>query len=259
MALSYFVEPLTLTLHTAAAEEANAPTANLLNDEPGMMWRSTTLSTAFVVQTAGSVDCVALLYSNLRATDTVRVRAANSAAACTSAPLYDSTATVAFSGTKANPFRTKTIFELPSVVAYTHWRFDIVGTSHPAGYIEASRVIVGKRYDTTKDMNYSCEQTVTDTGVLYSGPGFSDADEYLKLPGWKASFSYIPMTTWRDTLYPFFMRVGSSKPVMFVPEPAAPTTWQQEVVYGRLQGGPSGQCLYYDGWYSEIAITALTV
>lgn len=259
MALSVFVEPVTPTLVTAAAEVAGRPTSNLLNNEPGMKWRSTTLSTGFVVSVpaGSSIDCIALLWSNLRATDTIRVRAANSAANTTASPLYDSGNVAAFSGTKASGFSTKSIILLPTALTHTHWRVDIVASGHPDGYVEAGKVVLGTQYNTTRDMDYDCKQLMRNQSVVSEGPGYEDVDEYVSLPGWTASFSYIPMTTWRDSFYPFLLRVGNRKPVLFIPEPEAPTTWQQEVVYGRMKQDAAGECYHWDGWKTDITILGL--
>jgi hypothetical protein len=259
MSESVFIEPLKPTIATVATEAAGRPTTNLLNDEPGMKWRSTGVTASFVMSVpAGSqIDSVALLWSNLRATDTVRLRAANSAANTTTSPLYDSGNVAAFSGVKASGFQTKTIFLLPTTRTETHWRIDITATGHPDGYVEASKFVIGKKFTTTHEMDYNCKQVLKNQSLITEGPGYEDVDEYKALPGWIASFSYIPMGTWRDSFYPFLLRAGNHKSILFIPEPATPTTWQQEIVFGRIKVDVAGECLHYDGWKVELTILSL--
>lgn len=261
MTTSFFVEPVTPTIVTAPAANTNAPGSNLLNDVPEMTWRTTTLTPnmVFSVPSGSSIDCVALLYSNLRATDTVRVRAANSAANTTASPLYDSGTVAAYTGTKPTGFRTKTIISLPSAVSYTHWRIDITATGHTDGYVDAVRVVIGTKVTwSTAYMDYDCEQKTIDQSVAYQGANYTDFDEYSRLQGWKIPFTHIPESTWRTSFYPFLHRVGNAKPMLFVPNSSDATTWQVDAVFGRVvTTGVPGKLLYYDGWQCELEVVSI--
>ncbi|QPL38247.1 hypothetical protein IT881_08755 [Erythrobacter sp. A30-3] len=259
MAVSCFVKPVPLTVASAGSQATNGPTVNLLNDLPDMVWRSDGVTTSDIVLTvpAGTVvDCFALLYSNLRSTDLVRVRAANSVTATTNAPLYDSRNQPAFSGEKSDVFKTKTIIFPPDVTA-THWRITVTANNHPDGFIQASRVVIGKSVNTTHDMDYSCKQFSRNQSIVTEGAGWEAVEHYDALPGWTAKFSYIPMEVWDKTFFPFLHSVSNSKPVLFVPVPDEPETWQHEVVFGRLKAEPGGDCDHYDGWRTELTIVGI--
>lgn len=260
MANPYIVEPVALSLINKSSEVATGPAINAICDEPAMVWKTTAAGVQInVVSPAGPIDTIALLWSNLLSTNLVRIRAANSEANTVSAPLYDSSWVAAFSGTKPSPFRTKSVFVLPIAVTYSHWRIDIDLTNHPDGFLELSRIIMGMRTEWKRGINYGCSQLIVPQSVITSGAGYSDVDLYPSLPGWKVSFDWISEANWRDYFYPLLLRTSSGAPVLFIPQPDFPTTWQQEVVYGRLQQGISSELRFYDGWTTEFSIVGLSI
>ena len=260
MAVSCFVKPVPLTVVTAGSQATNGPTVNLNNDLPDMVWRTNAVTTGDIVVSvpAGTVvECIALLYSNLRSTDLVRVRAANSAGATTSSPLYDSGDRPAYQGVKDSSFKTKTIIFPPNNVTATHWRITVTATGHPDGYIQASRLVIGKTVNTTHDMDYSCKQFSRPQSIVTEGNGWEAVEHYDPLPGWTAKFSYIPNDVWYGTFFPFLHSASNSKAILVVPVPDQPETWQHEVVYGRMKAEPGGECDFYDGWRTELTIVGL--
>lgn len=259
MAVSCFVKPVPMTLVSVGSQATNGPAVNLLSDLPDMVWRTDAVTSSDIVLTvpAGTVvDCIALLFSNLRSTDRVRVRAANSTTATINSPVFDSRDQDAYEGVKAANFKTKTIIFAPDVTA-THWRITVTATNHPDGFIQASRVVIGKSVNTTHDMDYSCKQFSRNQSIVTEGNGWETVEHYDPLPGWTVKFSYIPMDVWKDIFFPFLHSASNSKAILFVPIPDQPETWQHEVVYGRMKAEPGGDCDHYDGWRTELTVIGL--
>ena len=132
-----------------------APASNLFLPHPGYFWRSSGLTTMYVVLQLGNApgatqprwDLLSLLYTNATTTDTWRIRAAATQAALTTSPTYDSTALLLYQGTVATvtPWRDSVIrpaiLHLSAVRTEAWIRIDIVSTA-PEGYFQAGNLII---------------------------------------------------------------------------------------------------------------------
>lgn len=259
---AYLALPYRATITAVGNQLSTSPASNALNEIPQLAWRSSGLSNLFVVLDLGSaqvVEVAALLFSNLRATDTIRVRGAGTEAAVTASPAIDQTFN-AFSGSKASDISTKAIMHLTGTLAnrtQRFWRFDITATSHPDGFISVGRIMLAQGTDYGNGFQLNATRMFFDDSIIFEGPGYVDVDAYPTLPGWKVAFEFISATHFRDVIAPFFTRIGRKRAVLFVPQPDQPDTWQHEVVYGYVMKDISAEQRVYDGWWHEIEIKSL--
>ena len=262
---AYFVLPLASTIATIGNELAIAPAANSLNDEVDMVWRTSSLTNTYIIYDLGAaldVNTVAVLFNNLRSSDTVRVRCGTSAANTSASPTFDSNATggnfVGYTGAKNADAKTKTLCQLPATYNARYWRVDIIATGHPDGYVQASRIMFGLATVPGMECDLNATRFFDENSVVYTGPGYTDVDEYQPNPGWKMGFSNLDGTIWRDTFFPFLMKVGINKKcVLFVMQPGLPASWQNEMMYGRFKDRIEGEQRAYNGWWLEMSITSI--
>lgn len=245
-----------LRVSGASLELASSPAVNLTNDNMDMAWRSFNLNAPYVVlESSGLVDTIGVLHSNQRATDTVRIRAANSVNELLTAPVWDSGELAAYVGALREPYTAKTLVDVPSVSA-TYWRFDFTCPGHPAGQVEVSRIVMGERFVISSGIDYEWSKGVVDESTLLSGPNYEDVIEYTSRPKVKASFGSMSEALFNQ-LDAFMMRVGTKTPVLFAPEPDNLDSVQQWTVYGRVKVLFEGMNLFHNLWESDIEVVGL--
>jgi hypothetical protein len=263
MSKPYLCRPFPLTVVDGGNALSVGPAANLLRDEPSMVWRSNGVGNiSLTFQGSGApVDTIALLFTNLRTTDTVQVRAANTVADTTGNPVYDSGVQVAFSGTCTAPHRPKTIITLEEPVGALFWRIDISAPNHPAGYVEAVRLVIGQRLDLggqKAGIDWGCKFIWTDQSSMTTTNGVTYGQEWAKLPGWSITSSWITDDDWTWNYNPALGIIGNFKPVLMVPNPDGPYT-QHEAVYGRITDGPlPAESAFKNGWTVDMTFLGIT-
>ncbi len=263
MSKPFICRPIPLTVVDGGNALSVGPASNLLREEPTMVFRSNGAgNVSLTFQSDGSpIDTIALLFTNLRATDTVQVRAANSAAETFSAPTYDSTALPAYTGVCAAPHRPKTIIYLAAPVSAPFWRIDISAPNHPAGYIEAVRFVIGKRLDLggrKAGIDWNCKFNWTDPSTLTTTNGVTYGQQFAMLPGWSITSSLIADDDWTLNYNPALGMIGNYVPVLMVPNPGGIYT-QHEAVYGRITNGPlSAESAFRNGWTVDMTFLGLT-
>lgn len=231
----------------------SAPASNLNLDHPSMVWRSSNLTTVQItVQLgAGSWDTVALVKHNLRATDTVRIRAATSASNTTAAPTYDSGTLSAFSG-GGNTGGSMTLLTLSAARTETFIRIDITSTGNPANYVEAARLVVGKRIE-EDGIDLNAEHTFEDTSQSTPYRGFEAIDPFDVKASWKFTIGYIKEVNYWLNWYPFLRDVGMKKAVLFVPDRDS-AYLQTESVFGRITSMAKGSPVSSDYYKLELYV-----
>lgn len=104
-------KPYSATI-TAASAASTMPASNLNLAQPTDVWRSTSLTSQYIVADLGSakaVDTIALMFTNLTSAATMRIRGATSQANLTASPGYDSsTINPAWAGATQNVDRPPT-------------------------------------------------------------------------------------------------------------------------------------------------------
>ncbi|MBS47388.1 hypothetical protein [Sphingobium lactosutens] len=253
----FFLASAPLSFETTSFEIPASPGANLANDNMDMAWRSIGLDGIYVVMRCSApVDTVAILHSNLRASDTVRIRAATTVDGTLSAPVYDSGPVPAFEGQKLAPYTTKTMVDLGQTLQSLFWRFDFTSPGNPAGQIEAARIIMGERIEVPSGIDFNWEKGQVDDSILTSGPNYEDVQEYAARPTVKATLGAMDEATF-NRFDAFMMTVGRSKAVLFAPEPDNLETAQHWTVYGRVKVDWKGQNPYHNWWDTDMQIAGL--
>ena len=264
-AIPFMCYNLASSIASTSGDATTSPASNLLTTQPTLVWRSanlTSVALVFSLPVAASVDTLGLLFSNLRSTDTVRWRAGATAAATSgTTPLYDSGLLPAYSGLLSAPHRAKSITSMTTPVAAQFWRVDISAPSHPAGFVSAGNVIIGKRLSmggAAGGMDWNCEFSWTDLSTVTTTAGYTTVQSFSKLPGWKVTNSWITDADWNTNYNPFFGTVGNSVPVLFVPDPSSAYI-QNQAIFGRITSGPwSGSIASLDAWTCDTQIVGLT-
>ncbi|MFX4084043.1 hypothetical protein N6H05_23890 [Sphingobium sp. WTD-1] len=232
---------------------SNAPASNLNLDHPSMVWRSSNLtSVQITVQLgAGSWDTIALVKNNLRATDTVRIRAANSASNTTASPTYDSGNLSAFSGS-SNSAGSLTLLTLSGARTETFIRIDITSTGNPAGYVEAARVVIGKRLE-EDGIDLNAEHSFEDTSQSTQYRGFEAIDPFDVKPSWKVTIGYVKEANYWTNWYPLLRDVGMKKAVLFLPDRDS-AYLQSENLFGRITSMAKGSPVSSDYFKLELYV-----
>lgn len=237
-------------------ETATGPVANLRTDEPGMVWRSTNLTTVyFKVQLDGTPwDTFALVGSNLRATDTIRIRAGSTSAIVDgSSSLTVDQTFAAWTGTA--PTNGALSFKLlGSPVTSPFVRVDITSTSNPAGYVQAQRLVIGSRVS-TDGVSIGAEQTFEDSSSVEEGLGYTTVDRYGVRVGWKVTLEGISDALYYGNWYPFLRDVGRSKAFVFIPDDSLPYV-QTQAVFGRIISNAKGTSPVAD--YNNVELSILS-
>lgn len=233
---------------TAASTTAGSlATANLKTEIKSHVHRSTGTSVSFTTDWAAdqSVNCVIIPCCNLSGTAIIRVRLYNSVASL----LYDSGTVTAVPGFNldlagivhdanifAYGFVSKAAIWVPTL--YTTVRscvIDIVDTNNTAGYIDTSRICIGKYWEPTYNFENGVQiQCIdnsiisrTNAGELVSDNGFI----YDKI---NFNFALVPETD-RTTLMKIIRRVGTSNNFLLslLPEYTTSTAEHDFMIYGK--------------------------
>ena len=250
-----FCAPLALSINGANAA-TTAPASNLsMFNYPGMVWRSANLATVYVTaQIAGTWDTLALVGTNLRASDTVRIRAASTAAATTSAPAYDTTI-AAWTGV-APVGSALTLLTLPTARNETFDRIDITSTGNPAGYVEVQSLVIGQRFE-NPGLDIGAERTMEDMSGIEEGIGYTAINASGVRVGWKLTISGIKEADYEAVWHPFARKMGNSKPFLFV-EDTAPAYLQNRAALCRFTSSAKGSASASDYYVIDASLKSVS-
>ena len=250
-----FALPLPLT-HVASNSATSAPAANMNLDAPGMVWRSDVITNVyFMFRVSGPWDTLALVGHNVGSANLLRVRAATSEAATTSAPTYDATIT-AWSGV-APLAGAITLLTLPAPRAETFIRVDFVaGPAPDSGYIEAQRLVIARRLENV-GVDLGAEQTFDTGSVIESGPGYTSVDRYPTKIGYKLSISDIKEADYQANWFPFLARVMDQRGFLFTPDDD-PAYLQRQAVFARMTSSAKGYAKASDFMVVDMGLTSIS-
>lgn len=250
-----FVRPLPFTAATTSPAPSAGSVANLNNDQPGLAWRYG-LTSPYVIIDLGasgpSYNYVALFGSNLRATDTVQVRTGTTN---TGTGGYAGTATVAYTGTKDADATTTSIIKLPTARFERYVRIDLAAPSHPDGFVQFSRLVIGNAIN-TDGIEIGAQHGFETQSVITTGPGYRSVDAYYSLDSWKISTSWIDATVWRANWAPLLRYTSAGGGLMFIADDSTPATWQTDAIFGFMGVTPVGSWEAYNKLRFETKITA---
>lgn len=230
--------PLAINI-VAANQQATAPGTNLRVDEPAMVYRSTGTTASITAQVLDSQpwDTICLVGSNLRATDTIKITAASSQADVNSGTNLTVNQTVAAWTGTAPTNGALSFVTLAAPVTSPFVRIDITSNGNPAGYVQASRLVVGKRVN-HDGVAMGAEQTYEDSSVVEEGPGFTSVERYNVRVGWKVTLDGIKDAAYYGNWFPFLRSVGKSRAFVFIPDDASAYV-QNQAVFCRVSSSPA--------------------
>lgn len=208
---------------TVLASSTGTGTNNLRNDEPGLVWRTTTGGSRYVtIQTASTFDTIALAGTTLTAADSVRIRLGFSKTEVDgNSASVDMTAQI-LAGDPIDG-RSFLVASLDSVVDYTHIRIDF--TALTASSVEVSRLIVGKSLQTAGiDINpeYSFEN-LTENAL----------NPKTTKPSWKVTISDFTDADFWGSWNAALRTLADKRGFLFVPELESDYA-QQQAVFGQM-------------------------
>ncbi|SEJ87618.1 hypothetical protein SAMN05518849_11689 [Sphingobium sp. AP50] len=202
----------------AAAVAAN-PATNMAVDTPSRVYRSSTVTPFFVVQSScvTPIDVVAIVGTNLRNRDTVRIRVGSSAAAVSGEGTATADYTMpAYSGMKADEKLPMTVLRLPVPVYDKFVRVDVTATGHTDEYVQISRLVIGSAVD-NEGIGGGSEIAINDVSVPYTVAGMAYFDQFPLGQSFKASIPYISDRERLQKWQPMLIKAGITKAVLFVP------------------------------------------
>ena len=251
-----FVRPLAFVVASTSPAPLAGSVANLNVDPAGKVWRGSLPSSYLIIDLGSGTlayDTVALIGTNLRASDTVQVRTGSTTSGTGG---YAGSAVASYTGNKADSATSKTIIKLGSTTNDRYVRIDFTATSHPDGFVQVQRLCVGKAI-TTLGISPDAEQGFEDRSVVTNGPGYSSVDQYDIIVSWKISTGWISESSWRADWNPLLQWAGMSRAFLFILDDSVPANWQSDSVFGRITSKAAGKYEAYNQWRVEATITAL--
>lgn len=253
---------LTSSMVTGTAVTAGS-LANLVSNRVGLVarWSSAagTKTINIDLGSAKTVGVVAALWSNLRSTDKVRIKAGTSSGG---SQTYDSGEIGAwYSTVKKTSAGTKSMLVLPSPISARYWTIElIVKTSAlPEGYTELSRIFLGERIEFSVDYT-TIDMLDDDRGGVDRSDYGEDIEDVRRVSfGWRPRWRYGSQAEMLSAHRLLVMR-GSTKPILFCPMTADIAADAQDLIaFGKLRSPARTASAVYDIWemsfeiYSEAA------
>lgn len=251
-----FCLPLDFSI-VSANENSTRPADFLRRDAAGLVWRSGNLSNvSLVVQVAGDFDTIAMIGSNLRSNDTIRVRIGATEAGSSTAPVYDSGHLPAWSGVKSEGAGAKSLLYNAELHTARFVRIDITASGHPDLWVQAQRLVIGKRIEHAA-IDQDSELGWIDLSPSYQGPGYLAFSEYPTLAQWKIKLSWVSDWNFLNVWAPFLQKTGITQPFLFIPVVENAARFQTEMVFGNMVSSVQPRHPGFDLWALEMTIRAL--
>ncbi len=245
--------------------------ANMLTDIKGDVWRSTgTTATLTASWAAGEViACVALPHTNLTQAATIRVRAYSDAGvtllydtgavpACPAAPIQLQGWAASASGVNAYAFgggAAARVWFTP-VAGVKQLTIDLVDTGNASGYVEASRLVVGRYWSPTYNGDYGATMTHKDASEHVR----NDASDLMTTIGTRSREMSLTLSTMRaadrTALVSILRGNGKGNPLFFslFPESADAEQERDYEMYCKLSDISAMAIQYYDAYSAPLAL-----
>ncbi|MDH7971035.1 hypothetical protein QH494_02480 [Sphingomonas sp. AR_OL41] len=163
---------------------------------------------------------------------------------------------MAFTGTKPTSFTTKSIYQT-GTRSERYVRLDFSAPSHPDGFIQAQRIVIGKSI-LSPGVDYTAEHTLIDPTSISSTLGIDIIDAIaLARPRWKFSMSYVDAGSWRNDWVNLLASCGKVWPLLMVVDTTTPSTWQTDSVFGRIRNDATAKAIGYTIRTIDLTIDAL--
>lgn len=257
---SFLTRPRPFDIVQTGNQTATGPSTNLNSDRLAKSWRASGAGQIYVVVDLLSVieiDTVALLAHNLTASDTIRIRTAD-----TSAPLLGATAPGPFkvdqtisafaSSDASNVFHKNALGVVPLHTA-RYLRIDI-STSIANFY--AGRLVINRSAIPATDIDFGYSYSIIDLGSKEKTPnGIDDITLSSKVARFNCTWSWITEAEARAELLRIFSYAGVTKSVLFVLRPDEPQL-HNFIGYGKFDN--EAPFVYEsDGMYNvQISLTS---
>lgn len=232
---------------TASNTAGSLSIDNVKTEIKSHVHRSTGTSVSYTANWATDqvINCVVLPCTNLSATATIRVRFYDSV----DAELFDSTAVTAVPGWNLNlgtrifnanlfafGYTAKTAVYSPTdVTGVRKVIIDLADSSNIAGYIDCSRILIGKYWESTFNVENGIQlQTIDGSIISRTNAGELVADLGFIYDKVAFNFALIPEVD-RTELAKIIRSVGTTKNffISVLPEYTSETAEQDFMVYGK--------------------------
>ncbi len=238
---SNLADTATVTSDSTGSTATNYPASNLINNRKHLVWRSNTTTgiITLIWSSPQIVNGLALASTNLGPTSTVRLRLYSDIAKTTL--LLDT-------GTVTPAVDTNTSSSSDSVHIWCNYMTNVRAaevtvsqTSHPQGYLQVSRLIIGQYWEPTYNTSFGVSTSLVDTSEntrTYSGTLVTDTKFVYK----KLSFSLAFMNNAdRNALISMVKEVGRRKNVYVSIFPSDSETGKEGwySIYGRFTEDPT--------------------
>lgn len=241
-----FVLPKSVSIAPSSTASATSA-SNMLHDEKALVWRSTGLTGVnLMVSQTGAWDTIALVGTNLRATDTIRVRAGANMTELVNNPPLDEIIP-AYSGV-AKATGGMVVFRLPGQATYSVIQIDIMSIGNPAGYVQVSNLILGT----------AVEWDGIDVGaeVSYENQGQSYLRKFPTKPTWKINLSGMDTTSYYEVWEDFCLAASDRRGFLFIPI-YGDTFQQKRSAFVSMVGAPKMTFITGDIYTLELTVTTI--
>ena len=236
--------------------------ANLLSNRVGQVARfGTGAIGAYNIDVdlgvARSVGIGAILWSNLRTGDTIRVTGGASVGATT---VDSGTVAAPYSTSTSTSFATKSVGLIGGGNAsYRYWRFtmNVNGSALPEGYLQISRLLLAEKIDFAVDYS-QIDLLDDDRGQVDRSDYGEDIEDVRRVTfGWRVRWRYGSQAEMLS-IHQRMTMLGNTKPILFCPIPTASNA-QDLLAFGKLKSAAKSGSQVYDIWelsldvYSEAA------
>jgi len=249
---------------TDPAQDAAFPMANLANNDYGRVYKPTpNFSVGGMIlghfdlgANPPAIDGAALLWHNLYSTDTITVRGSNTSNVSSSV-LFTTNALAAITGASgrdvAAPGKFLVTFDSPKT--YRYWQFSAARPSGAAARYQASRAVLFQRqlFDIGPQRAEFSAVDLNQKVIIETGEDRSGEDSLLIRPIAELDFSYAKESDMAAMLGPYTLGLGTSLPMMIVPDLFA-SNLQDQIVFGRPEGVIGLQSEVYDVWRTQARV-----
>lgn len=237
------------------------PGSNLKNRSIKQVWRSLDPLNAYIVvqMPAGSFNLVAVLGHNGSSRCSARIRAANSEAALTSSPLYDSgllparshqtgydaTWASGVSDEEYGALETNHFIKFfDTALTYTFWRIDFSDPN--TSYFDAGRLYISEGFQPGFNMNYGLPEGIIDPsrGAFTVGGRFV-GKENQKRRFIEPTLDFLSAEEVWDYVFPIEWERGTTRDILLLPDPDEGPFQQKRAIYGRFAGLSANISTYY--------------
>ncbi len=224
---------------TTGNEVGTLPAVNLQDPQPTKKWRTSGLSSMYVVVDLGSakaINLVALIATNLSSGANWQIRGATSEANLTAAPGYNSTSVSAWPGTGKPGGWTDQLFSLlwlTTAQTYRWWRIDVTDSGNGDGYIEAGRLIIDAAWQPTIGLSPNWGVQWVDPGpreMSIGGNIYPTQRTHHRVI--ELALDFNDQTAMMANAFELQRKRGASKDVFVLVDPAGTTDLHRTSIYG---------------------------